>query len=125
MSKGENLSGIGVRKLEPWPRFAVWALSQSIMHPRTPLRYYYCTECGVRLHPDATECPVCGKKKGNSPTMVTQSQIPWWGSVAVILVGIICWCVGAKFAVTGLDEAGRALVYVPLGSLFGLSIKGA
>jgi len=41
----------------------------------------------------------------------------------VIIIGIICWVVGVGLDITGLDEAGRALVYIPLGSLFGLSLR--
>jgi hypothetical protein len=37
-------------------------------------------------------------------------------------MGIACWCLGAHLDITGLDEAGRAMVYIPLGSLFGMSI---
>jgi len=40
----------------------------------------------------------------------------------VIILGIICWVLGAAVPVPGLDEAGRALVYVPLGSLFGMAL---
>jgi hypothetical protein len=42
--------------------------------------------------------------------------------VLVIVIGVVCWCVGAYLEITGLDEAGRALVYVPLGNLFGMSL---
>jgi hypothetical protein len=113
----------GVRILWTWLVFAIWALSQSMLHPRTRLRYYYCSECGVRVVPYVGACPRCGDSLGNSPTPVSQSPIPWWGSIAVMMIGIVCWCVGATADISGLDEAGRALVYVPLGNLFGLSIK--
>jgi hypothetical protein len=105
-------------------RFTAWALKQSVLHPRTPLTYYYCTDCETWLHPGASECPSCGKKVGNSPKLVTQSQVPWWGSIIFLIIGVICWCMGAKFDIGGLDEAGRALVYIPLGSIFGLNIRG-
>ena len=65
---------------------------------------------------------MCHHKVGNSPEVRQESPIPWWGSVIVILMGITCWFSGAYFKVAGLDEAGRALVYIPLGSLFGMSI---
>ena len=45
-----------------------------------------------------------------------------WGAVLLIIVGISCWIIGGWLGIAGLDEAGRALVYVPLGSLFGMSI---
>ncbi len=58
---------------------------------------------------------------GGNPLTESQSPIPWWGSAAVIMLGIFCWVGGASWGVTGLDEAGRVLVYVPMGHIFGLS----
>ncbi len=61
-----------------------------------------------------------------TPVLVTanpgkMSPIPWWGSVAIIFFGLSFWLFGAWLKVDGLDEVGRALVYVPLGNLFGMS----
>ncbi len=111
-----------MKTLNPMPKFLVYALSQAVKHPTKPVTYLYCPECKVRLKPDAKECPVCQHKAGNSPEMRQESPIPWWGSVLVIVMGISCWVLGSCLNVTGLDEAGRALVYIPLGSLFGMSI---
>jgi len=108
--------------LKAAPKFMVYALSQAIRHPRTPVSYRYCPECRQYLFDNETECPVCGKKLGNSPKEKEMSPIPWWGAVLVIIVGISCWVVGSCLNVVGLDEAGRALVYIPLGSLFGMSL---
>ena len=104
------------------PRFLVYALSQALRHPRKPITYLYCPECRVRLPGNARECPKCQKKTGNSPKVRRESPIPWWGSVLVMVVGVICWVVSAWLEIKGLDEAGRALVYIPLGSLFGMSL---
>ena len=49
--------------------------------------------------------------------------MPWWGAVLIIVIGVVCWVISATFSIAGLDEAGRALVYVPLGSLFGMSLR--
>jgi len=103
-------------------RFLIYALSQAVRHPKKPITYLYCSECRVRLPGNARECPVCRKKAGSSPEVRSESPIPWWGSVLVIVIGIVCWCVGAQLGVAGLDEAGRALVYIPMGSLFGMSL---
>jgi len=86
--------------LNPMPKFLAYALSQAVKHPKQPITYLYCPECRVRLKPDEKGCPVCQKSAGNSPEVRQESPIPWWG----------------------LDEAGRALVYIPLGSLFGMSL---
>jgi len=104
------------------PRFLIYALWQSIRHPRLPVTYLYCPECKLRLPLNEKECPVCRKKAGNSPEVKNESPIPWWGSLLVIIIGMACWGAGAYFEITGLDEAGRALVYIPLGSLFGMSL---
>ena len=103
-------------------RFLIYALSQALRHPRQPIVYLYCPECQVRLPGNAGECPKCGKKTGNSPEVRRESPIPWWGSMIVIVIGIACWVVSAWLGIKGLDEAGRALVYIPLGSLFGMSL---
>ena len=109
--------------LNPVPIFLAYALSQAVKHPKQPITYLYCPECRVRLKPNEKECPVCQKSVGNSPEVRQESPIPWWGSVLVIIIGVACWCVGAFLEISGLDEAGRALVYIPLGSLFGMSLQ--
>jgi hypothetical protein len=111
-----------MKTLNPAPKFLIYAVLQAIRHPRTPITYLYCPECRVRLRLNEKECPVCRKKAGNSPEGKQESPIPWWGSVLVIIIGIACWCVGGYLDIAGLDEAGRALVYIPLGSLFGMSL---
>jgi len=103
-------------------RFLIYALLQAFRHPFKPITYLYCPECKVRFSAKATECPKCGKKAGNTPELKEESAMPWWGSVLVIVIGIVCWCIGAYLEIAGLDEAGRALVYIPLGSLFGMSL---
>jgi len=70
---------------------------QSLRHPRTPI---------VLSNPGGTISP-----------------IPWWGSVAILIVGIASWVIGSRCGITGLDEAGRAMVYLPLGNLFGLTVR--
>ena len=104
------------------PRFLAYALSKAIKHPATPIAYAYCPECKQYLLKNETVCPGCGRQLGNSPQSKEMSPIPWWGSVLVIIAGIACWVIGGCLNITGLDEAGRALVYIPLGSLFGMSL---
>jgi hypothetical protein len=111
-----------MKKLKAVPKFMVYALSQAIRHPATPVSYLYCPECKQYLLNGETVCPSCGKQLGNSPQSKEMSPIPWWGAVLVIIVGVACWVVGGCLDIVGLDEAGRALVYIPLGSLFGMSI---
>jgi rRNA maturation protein Nop10 len=111
-----------MRTLKEAPKFMVYALSRAIRHPMTPVSYRYCPECRQYLLNGEVVCPGCGKKLGNSPQPREISPVPWWGAVLVIVVGISCWVLGSCLNVTGLDEAGRALVYIPLGSLFGMSI---
>jgi len=67
--------------------------------------------------------PRCGDKVTSSHELRQQSPVPWYGSVIVIILGIICCCQGAGVPIAGLDEAGRALVYIPLGNLFGMTLR--
>ena len=112
-----------MKKLNPAPKFLIYAVSQAIRHPRTPITYLYCPECKVRIPPNEKECPVCHKKPGNSPEIKQESPIPWWGSCLVIAVGVGAWVTSACLDIPGLGEAARVLVYVPLGSLFGMSLQ--
>ena len=111
-----------MKQLKRVPRFMTYALFQAIRHPGMPVSYAYCPECKEYLFNNETECPGCGKQMGNSPQTNEMSPIPWWGAVLVIIAGIACWVMGGCLDIVGLDEAGRALVYIPLGSLFGMSI---
>lgn len=58
-----------------------------------------------------------------NPDPVSISPIPWWGSGAFILIGIVTWCFAAHWQIEGLDEAARAMVYIPLGNIFGMSLS--
>ncbi|MBA7615674.1 hypothetical protein ES703_22959 [subsurface metagenome] len=88
-----------------------------------PILYYYCTKCRIRFPASVNECPKCHDKVETSPDPKQESPIPWYGAVLVIILGVACWVVGGIYQITGLDEAGRALVYIPLGSLFGMSLQ--
>jgi hypothetical protein len=112
-----------MKALDPAPIFLIYAITQAIRHPMTPITYGYCSECKVRVVPNSGDCPVCKKKLKENPETRKESPIPWWGSVACILIGIGAWIISACLTVPGLDETARALVYLPLGNLFGLSIK--
>ena len=111
-----------MNSLKTLPVFIAYALSRAITHPRTPIRYYFCPDCRVNIPAGHSNCPSCGLEVGHSPEARKMSPIPWWGAVLVMIVGVTSWVAGACLNVTGLDEAGRALVYIPLGSLFGMSI---
>ena len=99
-----------------------YAIFKAIRHPRTPMKFFVCG-CGCRFPASEKECPKCGDKLGNTPERKEISAIPWWGSCIVILVGIGAWVASAYLKIPGLDEAARALVYLPLGNLFGMSIQ--
>lgn len=109
--------------LNPAPKFMLWAAWRAVRHPKTPISYLYCSNCQLRFNPNEKECPKCHDKVGDSPERRQQSPIPWYGSIAVIILGIICWVLGAGVPIPGLDEAGRALVYIPLGNMFGLTLR--
>lgn len=112
-----------MKTLNPAPKFLIYAVLRAVRHPRTPIPYFYCPNCRLRFNIKESKCPKCGDKVGSSPDPRQESPIPWWGSVVVIILGIICWVLGAGLEIPGLDEMGRVLVYVPLGSLFGMSLQ--
>jgi len=111
-----------MKTLKTIPGFMVRSLMQAVRHPSRSVSYFYCPECKRYLLDSEKVCPGCGKELGNSPQLKEMSPIPWWGAVLVIVVGISCWVIGGCLHIVDLDEAGRALVYIPLGSLFGMSI---
>ena len=110
-------------KTLPAPRFLVYVVLRAIRHPRTTITYYYSSGCKIRFPASGTECPKCHDKVGDSPDNRQESPIPWWGSVLCMAIGISAWIVSAWLDIPGLNEAARVLVYVPLGSLFGMSLQ--
>lgn len=85
--------------------------------PTTIKVAYYCIKEAV-LHPLTTI-----ENVGNPVKVNPQSPIPWWGSITILTMGIAAWCVSACVGIEGLDEAGRAMVYIPLGNIFGMSLR--
>lgn len=75
----------------------IHCLSSAIKHPRTTI-----------------------KQKSN-PVPMELSPIPWWGSILILVLGIVSWCFATKFSIEGLDEAARAMVYCPLMHIFDMS----
>lgn len=112
-----------MKTLNPAPKFLLYAVLRAIRHPRTPIAYFYCTECKIRFPASSSDCPKCGDKVESSPDHKKESPVPWYGSIVCILIGIGAWIFSAWLEIPGLDEAARALVYIPLGSLFGMSFK--
>ena len=103
-------------------KFLIYAVIRAIRHPRTPIAYFVCG-CGCRFPNSAKACPKCGDKVEHSPNPKQESPVPWYVAVIVILAGIGSWIASACLNIPGLDEAARALVYIPLGSIFGMSLK--
>ena len=87
------------RKIGRFIEIILYSLKHAILHPRTMI-----------------------PAKGN-PINNPQHPMPWWASLLVLVIGILSWCLGSCFNITGLDEAGRAMVYLPLGNMFGMAIK--
>lgn len=104
-------------------KFMIYAVLRAVLHPRTPITYYYCSSCKLRFNSKERKCPKCGDKVESSPDPRQESPIPWWGSVIVICIGVTVLVVGAKWSIPGLDRLGDALVFMPLGNLFGMSIR--
>ena len=112
-----------MKTLNSPPKFLIYAVFRAIFHPRTKIVYYYCRQCKLRFNINEPQCPKCEDKVTQSPERVEISPVPWYGTVVFICLGILCWVLGVTIPVAGLDEAGRILVYVPLGSLFGMAVR--
>lgn len=41
-------------------KFMAYCVSKSMLHPLTPIRYYYCSFCKARFN--GSECPSCHEK---------------------------------------------------------------
>jgi len=112
-----------VKILSPAPRFMIWAAGRALRHPKTPVTYFYCPACRIRFHARENECPRCHDEVKNTPERRQQSPVPWYCSVTVIALGVISLVLDAAVPIPGLGEVGRALVYVPLGNMFGLTLR--
>lgn len=104
-------------------KFMAYCIGRAIRHPKTPITFYYCSSCKLRFNSKERKCPKCGDKVEASPDPRQESPVPWYVAVIVILIGIAAWIASACLGIPGLDEASRALVYIPLGSLFGMSVR--
>ena len=104
-------------------KFMVYAVFRALRHPKTSISYYYCSSCKIRFNIKETECPVCHEKVGHSPENKSESPIPWYGCVILIVAGAVIWGWSAAYNIGGIDELGRILVYLPLGNLFGMSLN--
>lgn len=105
------------------PKFLIYMVLRSVRHPRTPIIYFYCSQCKVRFNAKEPTCPKCGDKVSSSPENRRESPVPWYGSVILIVAGAAIWGCSAAYHIAGVDELGRILVYIPLGSLFGMSLQ--
>lgn len=104
---------------------------KSIRHPRQPIIYTFCPECGTRVPGNNNECPKCGNKNrnnpgpdsnnDNSPVVKQESPVPWYGSVGVIVIGVAVCVIAACYDLSALDRVGDALVFIPLGRMYGMS----
>lgn len=112
-----------MKTLNPAPKFLIYAVFQAIRYPRTPIRYFYCSNCRLRFNASEKECPKCRDKVSSSPENRKESPVPWWGAILCIIIGVGAWIASACLKIPGLDEAARVMVYVPFGSLFGMSIQ--
>ena len=103
-------------------KFMAFAVLKALRHPRTPIAYYVCG-CGCRFPNSSKACPKCGEKVEHSPDPKQESPIPWWGSAAIIAIGVGVCVTGACLSLPTLDRVGDALVFIPLGNIFGMSLK--
>ena len=58
-----------------------------------------------------------------NPAKVAQSPVPWRVSLSVLALGVISLTIGAILTIAALNEVGRAMIYLPLGSMFGMGTQ--
>lgn len=104
-------------------KFMVYATFRAVRHPKTSIVYYYCPNCKLRFNAKEPECPKCHAKIGESPENRRESPVPWYASVTVIVIGVGTAIASGILSIVWLQEISRALIYIPLGSLFGMSIQ--
>ena len=112
-----------IKILNSPPKFLIYAVLRAVRHPKTPITYRYCSSCRLRFNIKETECPKCGDRVSSSPENRQESPIPWYGSVGVIVIGVGAGIASALLSIVWLQEVSRALIYIPLGSLFGMSLQ--
>lgn len=100
-----------------------YCVIKAVRYPKTPITYYYCSSCKIRFPTSEKACPKCGDRVDQSPENRRESPLPWYGSVILIIIGAAIWGWSAACDIVGISELGRILVYIPLGNLFGLSLK--
>jgi len=108
--------------LSSWHAFMFFAIKMAVRHPKRPIQFKLCTKCGCRYHPAKNSCPRC-EYRDNPGQIVAVSQLPWQGSLLLIFLGILCLATMPLHNQMALAEAGKALIYAPLGGLFGLSMR--
>lgn len=104
-------------------KFMAWSITKAIQHPHSEIEYYYCHVCEVRMDKNIGLCPSCGRQIGNSPQRETRSPVPWQASVILIILGISALTIGECMDINALDRVGDALIFLPLGNLFGMSLR--
>ena len=58
-----------------------------------------------------------------NPTKVEQAIVPWRVSLVVLVVGTGALVTGEVMKLDTISEVGRAMVYLPLGSMFGMGTQ--
>jgi len=58
-----------------------------------------------------------------SPGQKKVSPVPWYGCVILIIIGAVIWAGSAACDIVSITELGRVLVYIPIGHLFGMSLR--
>ncbi len=76
---------------------AAHGIAHAIAHPREPIRFI------------------------SNPKAVKQSPVPWQVNIAVLALGIVTWCLGARLGIPNMDKAAIAMISASLSSLYSIS----
>ena len=102
-------------------KFILYLAQQSIRR-KGRIAWYVCEVCQTMFPANDGECPKCHVKVDHSPRKKEIAAVPIWASLLVIVLGIISWATVGLHGQVALTEVSRALIYLPLGNLFGVSL---
>lgn len=62
---------------------------------------------------------------GNPRPSAVSPSVPWWGSVVMIVIGLVAMCMGHVLQAPDISEVAKLIVVLTVGNLLGMSIATA
>lgn len=111
-----------MKDISSLPKFMLYIVQQSLKIRKGKIAYYLCEACGTVYPANANACPKCHAISSHSPRKKEIPAVPIWCSLLLIVIGIASWVTVGLHGQVALTEVSRALIYLPLGNLFGVSL---